>query len=88
MKTPVYQTLPARRSALVLAASITVLLSSHSELASTFIWDPQLNAIGSDGAGPWDNATTNWAVDGADILFPTTGQPREFARLNITQGVP
>ncbi|HEY1123251.1 MAG TPA: hypothetical protein VGE67_16680, partial [Haloferula sp.] len=57
-------TLPVRRGALALAASITFLLPAHSALAATFNWDPQLNAIGSDGAGPWDNTTANWASDG------------------------
>jgi fibronectin-binding autotransporter adhesin len=74
MKTPVYQTLSARRGALALAASITVLLSSHSALAGTFVWDPLLNTFGSDGAGPWDNATANWASNDFDVPFPTSAQ--------------
>ncbi|QJE96933.1 beta strand repeat-containing protein [Luteolibacter luteus] len=74
MKIPVNPTLSARRGALTLAASISVLLSGHSALAATFIWDPLQNTLGSDGEGPWDNTTANWAVDGVDVVFPTSAQ--------------
>lgn len=74
MKFPVNQTLASRRGALTLAASLTVLLSSHSALAGLLIWDPLLNTFGSDGSGPWDNTTANWALDGVDVPFPTSAQ--------------
>jgi autotransporter-associated beta strand protein len=74
MKIRLNQSLPDRRGTLLLAASITFLLSNHSASAATFVWDPLLNAVGSDGAGPWDNTTANWAVDGSDVLFPTSAQ--------------
>jgi hypothetical protein len=53
---------------------ITFVLPSHSVVAATFIWDPLLNALGSDGAGNWDNTTANWALDGVDVPFPTSAQ--------------
>ena len=74
MKIRLNPTLPTRRGALVLAATITFLLPSHSASASTFVWDPGLTAMGSDGEGPWDNTTANWASDGLDVAFPTSAQ--------------
>lgn len=74
MKILPYPTLPVRRGALLLAASITFLLSGHSASAAVLVWDPLLNGLGSDGSGPWDNTTANWASEGFDVLFPTSAQ--------------
>ncbi len=68
------QTHTARRPALVLAASLTCLLSGPSAPAATFVWDPLLNGLGSDGAGTWDNTAANWASDGLDVQFPSSAQ--------------
>ncbi|WP_367875080.1 beta strand repeat-containing protein [Luteolibacter sp. Populi] len=74
MKIPATLALSSRRAALILAASITVLLAGHSAPAATLTWDPLLNGLGSDGEGPWDNTTANWASDGGDVLFPASAQ--------------
>lgn len=71
----------ARRSALTLAASLTVLISSHSASAAIFTWDPAQNTFGSDGAGPWNNTATNWTVEGVNVAFPTSAQTTLFAPL-------
>ncbi|WP_035611528.1 autotransporter-associated beta strand repeat-containing protein [Haloferula sp. BvORR071] len=74
MKLLLNQTPPARRGALLLAASLTFLIPGLPASAAMLVWDPLLSALGSDGAGPWDNTTANWAADGFDVLFPTSAQ--------------
>jgi autotransporter-associated beta strand protein len=62
----------------------------------TLAWDPALTTTGSDGAGPWNLTTANWANSGANILWPNNGNDNAVlgtgstlaASNNITLGTP
>lgn len=39
----------------------------------TLAWDPALTTTASDGAGPWNLTTANWADSGTNIVWPNNG---------------
>ena len=62
----------------------------------TLAWDPALTTTASDGAGPWNLTTANWANSGTNIVWPNNGNDTAVlgtgatlaASTNITLGTP
>ncbi|MEX1113796.1 MAG: autotransporter-associated beta strand repeat-containing protein [Akkermansiaceae bacterium] len=86
--------------------TVTVTVGSHifttnidftAPLAgNTLTWDPALTTIASNGAGPWDLTTANWANSGTNVAWPNNGNDTAFfgtagplaANATVTLGAP
>lgn len=49
--------------------AVTVSGPPMNPTASTLTWDPLQTGTSSNGNGTWDNATTNFAVSGSNVVF-------------------